>query len=86
MYLLLGFLRFSVIFFAMARYLQFTVKLGTDFPKNVLEAFGPQKSKSTIGKAILLQPEALLNNFLTVKDLQQSPPKKSQQCDMKLFF
>ena len=28
----------------MARYLRFTVNLGTVFPKNVLEAFGPQKS------------------------------------------
>ena len=51
MYLLLGFLRFSVIFFAMPRYLLFTVNLWTIFQKNVLEAFRPQKSKFTDAKA-----------------------------------
>ena len=44
MYLLLGFLRFSVIFFATAKYLQTNVNWFKDFPKNVLEAFGLQKS------------------------------------------
>ena len=63
MYLLLGFLRFSVIFFAMARYLQSTVNLGTVFPKNVLEAFGPQKSSFTVGKLTFLWPEGLQSIF-----------------------
>ena len=47
----------------MARYLRFTVNLGTDFPKKVLEAFGPQKSKFTDGKATYLRPEGLQNIF-----------------------
>ena len=44
-------------FFALARYLQTTVNHVTVFKKNVLEAFGPQKSKFTDIKATYLRPE-----------------------------
>ena len=47
----------------MDRYLQTTVNLGTVFPNNVLEAFGPQKSSFTVGKLTFLRPEGLQNIF-----------------------
>ena len=51
----------------MARYLRFTVNVGTVFPKNVLEAFGLQKSKSGIyfyqGCVIIVPYFELLCNY-----------------------
>ena len=64
MYLLLGFLKFSGYFFAMARYFPSTVNFGTVFPKNVLEACWPQKGSVTVCKATFLWIEGLQNTFL----------------------
>ena len=83
MYLLLGFWRFSVIFFAMARYLQWTVNLGTVLPKNVSEAFGPQKSKFTDGKATYLRPEGLQNIFWKICPKVNCESQISSNCRKK---
>ena len=45
----------------MARYLQSTVNTETVFPNNVLEAFRPHRSSSTVGKLTFLRPEGLQN-------------------------